>query len=212
MKFTSSMAFVKEFNIKRTRQREDHDETVLERTAESERQSKRRHLFHKLFNKMWLLVSIFLANPAFGAERISVITGAFIRTVMVEELDYLAKNGKARGFLADALRLANVEARAAQEILTKPYPMDLVQTDKLLSSDIGIAVLSRLGAVFFPPRTSAEYGAMALRSAIILSLADDGEMSPIEIIRRYPTNIWIDLDQLMALIDELDNLRDLTVQ
>ena len=69
------------------------------------------------------------------------------------------------------------------EYVATPENMATPEMDKLLNSAIGIALLKRLGEAVHP-HSFRGTAVQALRSALILSLADDNKLSPVEVISR----------------------------
>ncbi len=153
--------------------------------------------------------SILLSTLAVrAAESITLIIGPLNRSIYVSELETLANEGKASGDLATALKIAKQSPEAAGKLLKQEIPFGLVQADRLLTSPIGDSLLGRLGKVL-APRSSNQVGDIAMRSAILLSLADDGKLSVLEVLRRYPTNARLNVSELNKAAKDLKDLPSL---
>lgn len=148
---------------------------------------------------------LFTPVAAQAAEQITIMVGPLNRSISVSELETLAEEGIAKGDLATALKISKQTPESAGKLLTQEIPFDLVQADRLLTSPIGESLLGQIGRVM-APRSSNSAGDIAMRSAILLSLADDGKMTVLEVLRRYPTNARLNLSELREVQDQLKDL------
>lgn len=149
-----------------------------------------------------------LGTPAKAATDITLIIGPLNRSISVAAIRELAETGKAEGDLRTALRISKQTPEQAGKFLKQDYPFNLVQADKLLRSPIGEGILARLGKVM-APRTSNDKGAIAMRAAILLSLSDDGKLSFLELLDKYPTEMRVNIDELMKASKEFKDLPNL---
>jgi hypothetical protein len=145
------------------------------------------------------------SRPATAAEDITLIIGPLNRSISVADIRTLATTGKAEGDLRTALKISKQTPEQAGKFLKQEYPFGLVQADKLLRSPIGEGILGRIGKVM-APRVSNEKGAIAMRAAILLSLSDDGKLSFLELLDKYPTDMRVNLDELMKASKEFKDL------
>ncbi|AZB71844.1 alpha/beta hydrolase [Synechococcus elongatus] len=155
-----------------------------------------------------LTVLLASAVPGKAAETVTLIYGPWNRSVEVADLKYLAETGEARGFLGTILKLGNQDPKKLQEFLNLSFPFSLVQASDLLYSSLGTGLLDRAGTII-APRVSNQDGRQALRAAILLSLAQDGQISPVELLDNYPTDIRVNVDSLLGLVAQIGNLEEL---
>lgn len=155
-----------------------------------------------------LTVIIASAVPGKAAETVTLIYGPWNRSVEVADLKYLAETGEARGFLGTILQLSNQNPQELQRILNVSFPFGLVQASDLLYSSLGTGLLDRAGTII-APRVSNQDGKQALRSAILASLAKDGQISPVELLENYPTDIRVNVDSLLGLVQQVGNIEEL---
>jgi len=129
-------------------------------------------------------------SPA--AQRVTLTYGAIERSVAVADLAVFAETGEfpasAHEFAA-LLRfvgLAESEARTQlQTQLSEPIAFDLLELDAAAYSQVGEDFLFLLGQVIYTrPRVAP---ITSLRGAILTAIADDGELSILEILERFPT-------------------------
>ncbi len=137
-----------------------------------------------------------MAMTAEAAERISVTTGAFVRSIEIAEIESWVETGNP-GSLASLFRLAKIDQEALREQLAATIDLDVVAADKVLNSDLGNEILLQLGAAVKPYRNAPpDIAAKAVRSAFVLSCAD-GPTSVLKVLRTFPTDqIIVDLTRI----------------
>jgi len=149
-----------------------------------------------------------MAAPA--AENLVFLSGAFRRSIPVDDLEHLAVSGEARGLLSDVLRLARQEPAQLAKLLNTSVNLPVVLVSRLLNTRIGEAILDRLAAIVFP-LNSRDSGLPALRSAIVLGISQgNGSLTPISFLRAYPNQeLGVNLPALMALVNKASSIADL---
>jgi hypothetical protein len=151
-------------------------------------------------------LSILLSGPlAQAAEQITLIIGPLNRSIAVSEIEALTTGKAATGDLRTVLRFAGQTSEQAGALLKMELPFSVVQADQILNSSLGESLLNKLGQIV-APRSSGQAGAQALRAALILSLADDGKATALEVLRRYPTDMRVNVGALQAASKEFKDL------
>jgi hypothetical protein len=151
------------------------------------------------------------ASPAaMAAENVVFVSGAFRRSIPVADLEHLAVTGEARGLLADVLKLSHQQPAAVAKLLNQSVVLPVVLVSRLLNTRIGEALLNRLAQIVFPLKAS-QVGLPALRSAVILGLADNKTgLSAITFLQAYPTQeLAVSLPALMGLMSKASSITDL---
>lgn len=156
-----------------------------------------------------MLAGIVLSgSQAQAASKITMIIGPLNRSITLAELETLANKNESAGDLKTVLGIAKQSNEQAGKFLQQEFPFGLIQADRLLNSQAGVALLDRISKII-APRTSNKMGTQALRSAIILSLADDGKMTPLELVRKYPTEVRVNIDELLKASKEFKDIPSL---
>ena len=144
--------------------------------------------------------------PAQGAERINFITGTPLQlSLRISSLEAFAADGTIDRGLADYMRITGAtEEEQAQfrQILLKRKEIDPVLLSRLLRTEMGEDLLSRWGQHI--AIQGGRNGKYALRGAIITSAFDSNGLTLINILRNLPTNIQIDVRQVLSLADRID--------
>ncbi|WP_126146730.1 alpha/beta hydrolase [Synechococcus elongatus] len=141
--------------------------------------------------------ALFMPTSAQAANNVTLINGAWARSVTIGDLQAMAKQDQVQGFTLDAVNITHTQFQTVRDFLNRPINYKMVEADYLLNSASGEKLLDQIGMVM-APRTADADGRQALRSAIILSLADDNRTTPLEIIQNYPTDARINLGALFA--------------
>lgn len=162
---------------------------------------------------VWAFLSLFLSlgvsTTAIAAERVTLLAGAWSRSVEIDDLRSLAATGEASGFLQDALRYSNLQPKTVQTALNLSIPLSPVLADRLLNSFLGNLALDRIGQIL-APRVSGQSGRQALRGAILQSVARDSRFTLLELLENYPTDARLDLLQIQQLQQDLARLGQLS--
>ena len=150
-------------------------------------------------------------SPAcLAAENIVFVSGAFRRSIPVADLEHLAATGQARGLLGDVMRLSRQDPGEAAKMLKASLSLPVVTVSRLLNTSIGERILERLSSIVFP-LNARQVGLPALRSAVVLGIADNGgSLSPLSFLRAYPSQeLAVSLPALLALMRKASSVADL---
>jgi hypothetical protein len=145
-----------------------------------------------------------------AAENIVFVSGAFRRSIPVADLEHLAATGQARGLLGDVMRLSRQNPADAAKMLKATLNLPVVTVSRLLNTSIGERILERLSSIVFP-LNARQVGLPALRSAVVLGIADNGgSLSPLSFLRAYPSQeLAVSLPALLALMQKASSVADL---
>lgn len=152
-----------------------------------------------------------LASPAVqAAENLVFVSGAFRRSIPVTDLVHLAETGQARGLLSDVLRLTRQDPKTVAKLLNESVSLPVVLVSRLLNTRIGEVLLQRLAQIVFP-LNAASVGLPALRSAVILGIAENGKgLSALSFLQAYPSQeLAVSLPALMGLMGKASSISDL---
>jgi hypothetical protein len=145
-----------------------------------------------------------------AAQNIVFVSGAFRRSIPVTDLEYLAETGRARGLLGDVMRLSRQDPKQLAGLLNQQMNLPVVLVSRLLNTRIGEAILDRIAEIVYPLNAS-KVGLQALRSAVVLGIADNkGSLSALSFLRAYPTQeLAVSLPALMALMSKASSISEL---
>ncbi|MEM9360748.1 MAG: alpha/beta hydrolase, partial [Pseudomonadota bacterium] len=131
------------------------------------------------------------ALPSQSAEEVILELGPANRAVSVSSLEDFLEDGTISGLL----QYLNEEQQEYLRLaLTESQEFNIIELSQWLNSPMGEETLQFVGQLFI---TGARFnGQQAIRAAIITSLADDGELSTLEFIQKFPTRkLVVDISQ-----------------
>lgn len=149
----------------------------------------------------------FLPGLAQAADQVTIARFEH-RSVPIEAIEELAETGVADGFLYQVIDGIGEDPADAAKLLSTPMEYDLVAADKLFNSPAGEDLLSNLGQ-FIMPHCSGNEANKALRASIIESLADDGSMTIVEILKNYPVGVRVRMEELLTMGEHFTGLDQL---
>lgn len=139
-------------------------------------------------------------NPALSAERIYFDLGPVLFPLSVESLEIYAKEGRITSEFAPYARQFNDATKSQlRQMLQKPYQMDEVAIYRTTQTPIVEDFLKRLGTVIQTP--SGINGFYAIRGALLMAAAQEGNWTVLDVIKHYPTDIRIDTTSAMQLFN-----------
>jgi hypothetical protein len=168
------------------------------------------HLRRRLLAPL-IVLGLGLAAPAVqAADNLVFVSGAFRRSIPVDDLQHLAETGEARGLLSDVIRISEQDPATVSELLNQSISLPVSLVSRLLATRIGEAVLDRLAQIFHPLNAPG-VGVPALRSAIVMGLVEgDGKISAISFLRAYPTReLMVNIPNLIAVAEQASSVTEL---
>lgn len=143
-----------------------------------------------------------LAAGALAAETVRLSYRGFGRSVPVRDLEILAETGEVPESMDQLLATAGQNPEDFRTSLTREIPVNLTLLDRSLNSWPGEWALDQVGQVIHPP--SGRASRQALRSAVILSAADDEQISMLELLQNYPTEqVVLEVDKIESAYNRL---------
>ncbi|WAL58204.1 alpha/beta hydrolase [Thermocoleostomius sinensis] len=145
----------------------------------------------KIFHRSWqvalgCLAALTTAIPSPAAERVSVSYGPLELSLSVKDLETYAETGRMSNGLAFYARFVDDEnLEQLRDLLRQQLDLDAVAISQILYSSFGETSLQQLGELI---QTDArQNGFYALRSALILAANDPEGLTPLNIIKHFPT-------------------------
>lgn len=142
------------------------------------------------------------APAAVAAERVVITFGGLSRSFDVADLRTFAETGEQTPNIRFLLGVTNQDADDVRTIFTEELPISLRTIDRITYSLPGEYALFQLGRRF--STRSGDANIQALRAGLILSAADDNQVSLIEFLETYPTEaLYVDSRQLLDDVREI---------
>ena len=151
-------------------------------------------------------------QPVHAAKDVALVSGAFIRSISVADLAYLAETGKARGLLVDLLRLSRQDPEDVAKLLNQELNLPLVLTSRLMSTRIGDVILTRVARIIYPLKVpTPSVSVPAIRAGVINGLQiGDGGLTAIKFLEAYPSDVMeVNIPALIAVIEKAESIAGL---
>ncbi|MDJ1182506.1 alpha/beta hydrolase [Roseofilum casamattae] len=141
------------------------------------------------------------SSAALGAERVVFNYGSVSRSVPVTDLEAFVETGETSSIVNFILNASNSEPEQMRQLLTYDIGLNLLFIDRVFNSLPGEYVLFELGFLFSTKSGNANI--QALRSALTLSASDDGRISLLEFLQKYPTEgLYVDGQRVQAVAND----------
>ena len=153
---------------------------------------------------------IWISPAARAAERVVLVVGPFTRSVEVKQLRSFSEGSEPRGFLKQALNLANIPHDNARSVLGKRVEIPFTLLGRLLYTDLGEAFLGRMATIFYPSH-GRDASVKALRSGVILSVAhsETRKLNPVDFLESYPgKDLVVDVPRLLYFLSRLNSIQE----
>ena len=174
------------------------------------KRSRRRALL-ALATGLGLSISSLIA-PAQAAKEVALVSGAFKRSISVADLAYLAETGKARGLLADILKLGRQDPGDVAKLLNQKLDLPLVLTSRLMSTRIGDVIIRRVASIIYPLKVPApSVSVPAIRAGVINGLQmGSGGLDAIRFLEAYPADVMeVNIPALLAVVQKAESIAGL---
>jgi len=171
-----------------------------------------KELIYKLSLCFILINPFILINKVQSADQIKITYSIFSRTISIKSLKRYSLTGKAEKKLERLLRVTNASNEDILNTLNKNYDIPLPIASKLLYSEIGSVILSKLSEIIHPPNARDETtGKLALRSSVIKGIyIGEGKINLIRFFESYPTKtVILNARALNKILNKVESINEL---
>ena len=160
-----------------------------------------------------LLSQNFLRIPEVkSAEKIKIVYSIFSRTIEVDSLKKFAETSQANKKLRRILNVTNSSDEEILYILNRDFDIPLTIASKLMYSEIGNVILTRLSKIIHTPNSpTSKTGVLALRASVIKGInSGKGKINLIKFFEGYPTKTLIlNVNALSKVINKVESISEL---
>lgn len=160
------------------------------------------------FKRRWTLFLaagagiVFYSSAAVAAEKVVLKYSAIRVTLPVSELEMFAQTGKMSPGLEMLLSQAKKDPETIRRSLMRSVKVSQRFVGETLNSKLGDIVLDEVGQVIRTP--SGKANREALREALVLSAANDNEITLLEAMKNYPAaEVDVEGDRLVEAYGKL---------
>ncbi len=147
-----------------------------------------------------------------SAEQIKIVYSIFSRTIEVNSLKEFSKGEEANKNLRRIFNATNTSDQEILSVLNNNFDIPITIASKLMYSEIGNIILTRLSKIIHPPKaTDEETGVLALRASIIQGiLIGEGKINLINFFESYPTKtVILNVNALSKIINKVESISEL---
>ncbi len=145
------------------------------------------------------------SSTALGAEKVVLTFGPIRQTINISDLEDFAKDGTTTPTLKQIIRFSKIDAQMLRGFMGLEIGLKPANLARVVYSTPGEKITDQIGQAIRTQRRT-ESG-KALRAAMILASGDDGKVSLLEILKKYPlAEVYVDVASLSAAVGKVQSL------
>ena len=145
------------------------------------------------------------SSRAFGAEKIVLTFGPIRQTINISDLEDFAKDGTTTPTLQQIIQFSKMDAQILRGLIGLEIGLKPANLARVVYSAPGEKITDEIGQVIRTQRRT-ESG-KALRAAVILAAGDDGKVSLLEVLKKYPLpELYVDVDSIGTAVGKVQGL------
>lgn len=168
----------------------------------------------KLTKFVSISITVFLAasasilsaqTRALGAEKVVLTFGPLRQSINVSDLEDFAKDGTTTPTIRQIIAFSKMDPGTLRGFMGLEIGLKPANVARIVYSTPGEKIIDEIGQAIRTQRNT-ENG-KALRAAVILAASDDGKVSILEILKRYPLpEMYVDIPKITAAVAKLQGL------
>lgn len=149
--------------------------------------------------------SILPSSRALGAEKIVLTIGPIRQAIDISDLEDFAKDGKTTPTLRQIIGFSKMDAATLRGLMGLEIGLKPANLARVIYSTPGEKITDEIGKAIRTQRRT-ESG-KALRAAVILAAGDDGKVSILEILKKYPlAEVYVDVAGISAAVGKVQSV------
>ena len=152
-----------------------------------------------------------IGKPALAAEDVALVSGAFRRSIPVQEFEHLAETGEAIGMLGNLLEFSSQQPEQVAKLLNQSISLPLVLTSRLIETRIGEAIIRKVSKIIYPIYTpQPEVSVPAIRAGVINGLQSSKGLTAVSFLKAYPNDVMaVNLPALFGVMEKAESIAGL---
>ena len=145
------------------------------------------------------------SGRALGAEKVVLTFGPIRQTINISDLEDFAKDGTTTPTLQQIIQFSKMDAQILRGLIGLEIGLKPASLARVVYSAPGEKITDEIGQAIRTQRRT-ESG-KALRAAVILAAGDDGKVSLLEVLKKYPLpEVYVDVASIGATVGKLQGL------
>ena len=152
-----------------------------------------------------------IGKPALAAKDVALVSGAFRRSIPVQEFEHLAETGEAIGMLGNLLEFSSQQPEQVAKLLNQSISLPLVLTSRLIETRIGEAIIRKVSKIIYPIYTpQPEVSVPAIRAGVINGLQSSKGLTAVSFFKAYPNDVMaVNLPALFGVMEKAESIAGL---
>jgi Alpha/beta hydrolase of unknown function (DUF1400) len=149
--------------------------------------------------------SVLSSSRAFGAEKVVLTFGPIRQAVNISDLEDFAKDGTTTPTLKQIIGFSKMDPKTLQGLMGLQIGLKPANLARVVYSTTGEKITDEIGQAIRTQRRTE--GGKAMRAALILAAGDDGKVSLLEILKKYPLpEVYVDVASIAATVGKIQGL------
>lgn len=145
------------------------------------------------------------SSRAFGAEKVVLTFGPIRQTVNISDLEDFAKNGTTTPTIKQIIGFSKMDPQVLRGLMSLEIGLKPANLARVVYSTPGEKITDEIGQAIRTQRRT-ESG-KALRAAVMLASGDDGKVSLLEILKKYPLpEVYVDVASIATAVGKVQGL------
>ena len=152
-----------------------------------------------------------IGKPALAAKDVALVSGAFRRSIPVQEFEHLAETGEAIGMLGNLLEFSGQQPEQVAKLINQSISLPLVLTSRLIETRIGEAIIRKVSKIIYPIYTpQPEVSVPAIRAGVINGLQSSKGLTAVSFLKAYPNDVMaVNLPALFGVMEKAESIAGL---
>lgn len=149
--------------------------------------------------------SILSSSRALAAEKVVLTFGPIRQTINVSDLEDFAKDGTTTPTIQQIIGFSKMDPQILRGLIGLEIGLKPANLARVIYSTPGEKITDEIGQAIRTQRRT-ENG-KALRAAVMLASGDDGKVSLLEILKKYPLpEVYVDVASIAATVGKVQGL------
>ncbi|MEG3860418.1 alpha/beta hydrolase [Microcoleus sp. herbarium12] len=145
------------------------------------------------------------SSRALGAEKIVLTFGPIRQTINISDLEDFAKDGTTTPTLKQIIGFSKIDPKILQGLIGLQIGLKPANLARVIYSTPGEKITDEIAQAIRTQRRT-ESG-KALRAAVILASGDDGKVSLLEMLQKYPLpEVYVDVASIAGTVGKIQGL------
>ncbi len=145
------------------------------------------------------------SSRALAAEKVVLTFGPIRQTINISDLEDFAKDGTTTATLQQIIGFSKMDPQILRGLIGLEIGLKPANLARVIYSTPGEKITDEIGQAIRTQRRT-ESG-KALRAAVMLASGDDGKVSLLEILKKYPLpEVYVDVASIAATVGKIQGL------